>query len=105
MFSEKRRPALLRHRFSACERYISDKARIRTNNHILLKHLGLLSPSKGNKFLVGAYIFRRWAISSRPFTHEKKISVTSDNVFDGRLDAIKCAQPSGLPSTESLSTR
>lgn len=61
MFYKKRsapsyRPQL---RFSASKSFIFDKAHIRTNNHILLKHLGLVSPSKGNKFF-GSYIVRKY---------------------------------------------
>lgn len=54
MFSKERRltPTSRVTAFSACNSYISDKARSRTNNHILLEHLGLESPSKSNKFFL-----------------------------------------------------
>lgn len=62
------------------------------NNHILLKHLGSLSPSNGNKFLGSCVYF-----SAVGFVVAKEvvaiclwseITVTSDNGFDVRPDAI-----------------
>lgn len=62
------------------------------NNHILLKHLGSLSPSNANKF-PGSYVY----FSAVGFVAAKEvvaiclwseITVTSDNGFDVRPDAI-----------------
>lgn len=62
------------------------------NNHILLKHLGSLSPSNGDKFLGSCVYF-----SAVGFAAAKEvvvvclwseITVTSDNGADVRPDAI-----------------
>lgn len=61
------------------------------NNHILLKHLGSLSPSNSNKFFGSCVYFSAVGFAAKEVAIRlrDRITVTSDNGFDVHPDAIK----------------